>query len=311
MTIDRIRAFNRFYTRKIGLTTNRFLKSEYSLVQARLLFELNRTEPTCAVDLVRKFGLSADYVSKIVSKFETQGLVTRTPSPGDARKQILVPTAAGRRVDRELKQRSNAHIARMIADLPPGEIRKLTEAMKTIEGILDPDRAPSQLVAFRSHRPGDIGTVIHRHGVLYAREYGFNHEFDAYVALGMARFIQAITPREHLWIAEIRGRFVGSVAIVRCDDRTAQLRWLIVEPAQRGRGIGRQLVAEAIRFAREANYRTALLWTIDFLHCARRLYAEAGFHLTETKGNHVWGRELIEECWQLELFATGENITPD
>ena len=311
MAIDRIRAFNRFYTRKIGFITNRFLKSAYSLVQARLLFELNCTELTYAADLVRKFDLSADYVSKIVSKFESQGLITRTPSPEDSRKQILLPTAAGRRVYGELKERSNAHIARMIADLPPGDTRNLIDAMNTIEVTLDPVRTQSQLVALRSHRPGDIGTVIHRHGVLYAREYHFNHEFDAYVALGMAHFIQAITPREHLWIAEMGGRFVGSVAIVRCDDRTAQLRWLIVEPGQRGRGIGRQLVAEAIRFAREADYRTVILWTIDFLHAARRLYAAAGFCLTETKANHVLGRELTEECWQLELFASGEKITPD
>jgi len=311
MTIDRIRAFNRFYTRKIGLITNRFLKSEYSLVQARLLFELNRTEPVYASDLVRKFDLSADYVSKIVATFETRGLIVRTPSPEDARKQIIVPTAAGRRVYRELKEQSNAHIAKMIADLPPEKTRKLIGAMDTVKEILAPGPSQTRLVTLRSHRPGDIGTVIHRHGVLYAREHGFNHEFDAYVALGMGRFIENISPREYLWMAEIQGRFVGSVAIVRCDDRTAQLRWLIVEPGQRRRGIGRQLVAEATRFARQAGYRTVILWTIDFLHSARRLYAEAGFCLTETKANQVWGRELIEECWQLDLFAAGEKITPD
>jgi len=301
MTIDRIRAFNRFYTGRIGLITSRFLNSDYSLVQARFLFELNRGESVHAADLARRFSLSADYVSKIVSKFEAQGLITRTPSPEDARKQILAPTPAGRFAYQELKKRSNARIAEMIAGLPVEETGKLIDAMTTIEKILDPDTSPSSLVTLRSHRPGDIGMVIHRHGVLYAREYGFNHEFDAYVALGMAGFIQAISSREHLWMAERQGRFIGSVAIVRRDDHTAQLRWLIVEPGHRGQGIGRQLVAEAVRFARERDYRAVTLWTIDFLHSARRLYAEAGFRLTETKANHVWGRELTEELWQLDL----------
>ena len=307
MTIHRIRAFNRFYTHKIGLLTNRFLKREYSLVQARILFEINRAEPVYAADLVKKFILSADYVSKIVSRFETRGLITRSPSPEDSRKQILAPTPAGKRAYRELKERSNDQIAKMIAGLSPEKTRKLTDAMGTIEEILDPGKRQSPLVTLRPHRPGDIGMVIHRHGVLYAREYGFNHEFDAYVALGMARFIQAATPREHLWMAEIQGRFAGSVAVVRHDDHTAQLRWLIVEPEQRCRGIGRQLIAEAVRFAREAGYRAIMLWTIDFLDSARRLYGEAGFRLTETKAHRVWGRELTEECWKLVLTATPDE----
>lgn len=156
-------------------------------------------------------------------------------------------------------------------------------------------------ITVRTHRPGDIGMVIHRHGVLYAREYGFNHEFDAYVALGMARFIQEISPRERLWIAEVEGRFAGSVAAVRHDDDTAQLRWLIVEPRERKKGIGRQLVTEVVRFSKAQGYGAIILWTIDFLHAARSLYAEMGFKLVETKVSHVWGQTLTEECWTLQL----------
>lgn len=301
MALNRIRAFNRFYTRKIGLVTNRFLKSEYSLAQARLLFELNHTELLYASDLARKFDLSPDYISKVISKFEARGLITRTPSPDDSRKQILAPTPDGRKAYSELRERSNAHAAEMIKGLTPEEIEDLTNAMNTIEAVLDPARTDSRLITLRSHRPGDIGTVIHRHGVLYAREYGFNQEFDAYVAHGMAKFIQEFSPLEHLWIAEVGGRFSGSVAIVRHDHETAQLRWLIVEPRDRQMGIGGQLVTEAVRYAREKGYHAIALWTIDFLDSARRLYTKAGFRLVETKASEVWGRSLTEECWKLVL----------
>jgi DNA-binding MarR family transcriptional regulator/GNAT superfamily N-acetyltransferase len=301
MTLNRIRAFNRFYTRKIGLITNRFLNSEYSLIQARLLFELNQTEALYAADLARKFGLSADYLSKIISKFESRGLITRTPSTEDSRKQILAPTAAGKAAYLELREKSRGHISEMIKGLSPEEINELVSAMDTIEEILDSEKPGTDLVTLRSHRPGDIGTVINRHGVLYAREYGFNHEFDAYVAGGMARFIEEISERDHLWIAEVRNRFAGSIAIVRHGDKTAQLRWLIVEPRERKKGIGRQLVTEAVRFSREKGYQAVILWTIDFLHAARRLYSSAGFQLVETKDSQVWGHTLTEECWKLHL----------
>ena len=301
MNIDRIREFNRFYTHKIGLITNRFLDSAYSLVQARLLFELNRSGPSHAADLARKFRLSPDYMSKIMSNFEARGLITRSPSPTDARKQILAPTPAARAVYSELQKKSNTRIEKMVDGLNPEEIEDLVQAMDTIENILEPRAKKSNLITLRSHRPGDIGTVIHRHGVLYSREYGFTHAFDAYVAQGMAGFIEGITPREHLWIAEIQGRFAGSIAIVRRDDETAQLRWLIVEPSERTNGIGRQLVAEAVRFSKEKGYRAITLWTIDFLHAARHLYDAAGFHVVKTKDSQVWGKTLTEECWRLDL----------
>lgn len=299
MIVNRIRAFNRFYTGKIGLLTNRFLKSEYSLVQARLLYELSHASPLHAADLTRNLGLSADYLSKTLSKFESQGLITRTPSQKDSRKQVLALTQAGRGAYSKLKETSNTHISSLIETLTPEEKLDLVHAMERIEEILRPKEGG--LMTIRSHRPGDIGYVIHRHGVIYAREYGFNAEFDAYVANGMAGFIQNKSLAEHLWIAEFRERFAGSVAIIRNDAHTAQLRWLIVEPKARQKGIGKQLVKQAIQFAGDNGYRSILLWTIDFLDSARRLYANTGFQLTETKVSKVWGKILTEECWRLNL----------
>ena len=301
MTIDRIRSFNRFYTQKIGLITNRFLKSDYSLIQARILFELS-SRPGChASDLSRAFGLSPDYLSKLMSKFESLGLVQRSRSPEDSRKRILALTPEGQTACEELKEQSNRQIEMMTRELAPHETEAMVEAMDRIEDILEPGPGAQPLVTLRSHKPGDIGYVIHRHGVLYAREYGFNHEFDAYVAKGMAGFVETFSSGDHLWIAESRGRFSGSIAIVRRDETTAQLRWLIVESRERGKGIGRQLVDEAVRFAKDQGYKRVMLWTIDFLQSARHLYADAGFTLTQTKTSQVWGRTLTEERWELCL----------
>ena len=302
MIVNRIRSFNRFYTSKLGLITNRFLKTEYSLVQARLLFELSSRPLLHASDLSREFDLSPDYLSKLISKFESRGLISRTPSPKDSRKQMLALTPKGREACSSLKERSNQWIEGMIRGLEPEQTGSLVRAMDTVERILDPYPKRPALVTIRSHRPGDIGYVIHRHGVLYAREYGFNHELDAYVAKGMADFIETFSDDDHLWIAETRGAFSGSVAIVRRDDTTAQLRWLIVEPKERKKGIGRQLVDEAVRFSKERGLQYVTLWTIDFLLSARNLYAAAGFRLIETKTSQVWGKTLTEECWRLSLY---------
>lgn len=152
----------------------------------------------------------------------------------------------------------------------------------------------------RTHRPGDMGMVIHRHGVLYAEEYGFNDQFDVYVAKAMAEFVENRNPdRERLWMAESGKTHLGSIAIVDAGDGMAQLRWLIVEPRARGMGVGKKLVAQAVEFAWQADYRGIYLWTIDFLASARHLYDKAGFHLTETKESRVWGKILKEEKWEL------------
>jgi GNAT superfamily N-acetyltransferase len=220
---------------------------------------------------------------------------------------MLALTPEGKKAYAALKDQSNQWIEKMIQGMEPEQTDALVSAMNTIEQALDPAQRRQALVTLRSHRPGDIGYVIHRHGVLYARAYGFNHEFDAYVAKGMAEFIERFGGRDRLWIAETRGRYSGSVAVVRRDENTAQLRWLIVEPKDRGKGIGRQLINEAVRFAKDKGFDSVMLWTIDFLHAARRLYAAAGFSLTETKTSQIWGKTLTEECWTL-LLKEGRGV---
>lgn len=300
--VKRIRAFNRFYTLKIGLITKRFLDSSYSLVQARVLFELNNASDMCAKDLVEKLNLDPTCLSKILKQFETKNLITRKTSEEDSRKQILSLAWKGKEEYSRLRQISNLQIASLVEKLTDEEKQCLVSSMSNIEALLSGNTDSSDLLYIRSHRPGDIGYVIHRHGVLYAEEYGFNDQFDAYVAKGMARFVENYNPlKEHLWLVETHSRIVGSVAIVHCDDDTAQLRWLIVEPAQRGKKAGKKLVQEAVRFARQSGYQKVMLWTIDFLHAARKLYSNEGFILIETKQSEVWGKTLTEERWELVL----------
>ena len=300
--IERIRAFNRFYTQQIGLIRRRFLESRFSLVQARVLFELH-AHPRCfARDLGQGLGLDPAYLSKILKKFEQEGLLTRACSPTDSRKYMLTLTPDGEAAYEELRERSDRQIDALVRDLPGEERDRLVASMESIERILTPEKRGAEHYLLRSHRPGDIGYIIHRHGVLYAREYGFNERFDAYVADGMGRFIEGMDPeREHLWIAEANGTVVGSVAIVRSGEDASQLRWLFVEPSERRKGIAKRLVEEAVNFSRRCRYPRIMLWTIDFLHAARKIYADAGFRPVEEKTSRAWGRELNEEKWELSL----------
>ncbi len=300
--VKKIRAFNRFYTLKIGLITKKFLNSSYSLIQARILFELNKTSHICASDMVGMLQLDPAYLSKILKKFEKDKLITKKTSSEDSRKQLLTLTKDGKKAYSRLRETSNQQIDSLIGELSHEEIRILVASMETIEKILSCKKTQTALFLIRSHRPGDIGYIIHRHGILYAQEYGFNDQFDGYVAKGLAQFIENINfAKENLWIAEMNNSIIGSVAIVQQNNETAQLRWLIVELSERGKGIGEKLVNEAIRFARQAGYKKIILWTIDFLYAARKLYSNADFILVETKESKVWGKVLIEEKWELSL----------
>ena len=153
-------------------------------------------------------------------------------------------------------------------------------------------------------RPGDLGAVVRLHGLLYAREQGFDHRFEGYVAEGLARFSRDYDPaRERLWVVEAAdGRIVGCVAVVRASEQrdAAQLRWFLLDPAARGRGLGRRLLGEAVTFAEAAGYRSMHLWTLRGLAAAARLYRAFGFALVEEKPNRDWlaGRELVEQRYE-------------
>jgi DNA-binding MarR family transcriptional regulator/N-acetylglutamate synthase-like GNAT family acetyltransferase len=298
-----LRRFNRFYTREIGLLQEGLLDTPFSLTEARVLYELAHRERTTAADLGSDLGLDQGYLSRILSGFEKRKLLSRAPSETDRRQSLLALTNQGREAFAPLEVRSMEQSAATLATLPEAEQRRLIGAMQTIHNLLG-QAADSPTVPYllRPHQPGDMGWVVHRHGVLYAEEYGYDETFEALVAEIVAKFIQHYdAKRERCWIAEREGEIAGSVFLVSESATVAKLRLLFVEPTARGLGIGARLVAECVRFARQAGYRKIVLWTQSELDAARRVYQKAGFSLVEKKNHHSFGKELIAETWELPL----------
>jgi DNA-binding MarR family transcriptional regulator/N-acetylglutamate synthase-like GNAT family acetyltransferase len=303
--IAAVRRFNRFYTKQIGVLHEGLLKSAFSLTEVRLLYELAHREQPTATGVGKELGLDAGYLSRLLSSFEKRGLIRKTPSPADGRQTLLALTAQGRKVFAPLEARSNEEVGAMLAALPAPQQKRLVEAMHAIELLLgaglEDHTDGSAPYLLRPHQPGDMGWVVHRHGVLYAQEYGYDEQFEALVAEIVAEFIQRFDPRrERCWIAEKDGEIVGSVFLVKKSKTVAKLRLLLVEPAARGLGIGKRLVSECVRFARQVGYKKITLWTQSDLHAARHLYEDAGFRLVQKKPHHSWGHDLVAETWDLK-----------
>jgi DNA-binding MarR family transcriptional regulator/GNAT superfamily N-acetyltransferase len=300
--IAAVRAFNRFYTRKLGVLDQQLLKSPFSLSEARVLYELANRENAAAKEIGVELGLDPGYLSRIIQNFDETGLITRKPLPLDRRQYRLSLTAKGRQAFAKIDRSSHDDVADMLATLPRGDGRRLIEAMAVIERLLGNPRASPAPAILRGHRPGDMGWVVQSHGSLYASEYGFDSAFEALVAEIAAKFLASFdASRERCWIAEIDGAQVGSVFLVRHADDVAKLRLLLVDPAGRGQGLGRRLVAECLAFAQACGYRKITLWTQSILVAARKIYQDAGFVLMASEPHRSFGQSLIGETWELKL----------
>jgi DNA-binding MarR family transcriptional regulator/GNAT superfamily N-acetyltransferase len=300
--IDAIRRFNRFFTRQIGALREGLLHSPYSLTEARILFEIAHRKDLTASDLSRELGLDPGYLSRILARLEQQGLIDKVRSETDARQRLLSLTPDGKDAFSLLDNRSREEVAEMLSDLSEGDQRRLLEAMKSIESILDKSFKFSEPFFLRPHEPGDMGWVVHRHGVLYAQEYGWDERFEALVAQIVADFVNNYDPaKERCWIAEMNGEIVGCVFVVKASDTVAKLRLLLVEPEARGLGLGTHLVEECICFARRSGYKTLTLWTNSVLDAARRIYEKQGFKLVEEEKHHSFGHDLLGQNWELAL----------
>ena len=300
--VEAIRRFNRLFTRRIGVLREGLLHSSYSLTEARVLFELANREELTASELVRELGLDPGYMSRTLGGLERQGLVEKVRSETDGRRRILSLTAEGEEAFKVLDSRSREEVSEMLGGLSEEEQRLLLEAMRTIEGIFEKGLKFSEPFVLRPHEPGDMGWVVHRHGVLYAGEYGWDERFEALVARIVANFIDGFDPKkERCWIAEMGGERVGCVFVVKASDTVAKLRLLLVEPEARGVGLGSRLVEECIRFARNRGYEKLTLWTNSVLDAARHIYEEHGFVLVEEEEHHSFGHDLIGQNWELAL----------
>lgn len=303
--VSAVRRFNRFYTRRIGVLDEGHLHSEYSLAEVRVLFELAHRDSPTAGQLASELGLDPGYLSRMLSRFERSRLVARVASRRDARQSHLRLTSRGRTLFRGLDARAREAVQTLLDPLGETGRSRLVEAMGVIESLLG--GAPSKsdhAVVLRAPRPGDFGWVIGRHGAIYAQEYGWTAEFEGLVAEIVAHFVAHFDPAcENCWIAERAGKNVGSIFLVKNPEGpgVAKLRLLLVEPTARCSGIGKRLVDECIRFAREAGYHTLTLWTQSILSSARRIYQAAGFRLVDETPHRSFGADLVGQNWELAL----------
>lgn len=302
--VEAVRRFNRFYTRQLGLLEEGLLESPFSLTEARVIYELAHHERTTATHLADELGLDAGYLSRILKSFERDGIVSKERSSEDGRRFLLALTDEGQHAFSELNAASAKEIRSWLHPLVEVDQERLVHAMHTIEDLLGAEPEHRVPYILRTHQSGDMGWVVERHGVLYNEEYGWDEGFEALVAEIVARFVQNFDrKRERCWIAEREGERVGSVFLVNHPERAgvAKLRLLLVEPKARGLGIGKRLVQECTRFARQAGYRTITLWTNSVLHAARSIYEKEGYELVDEDPHHSFGQDLVGQNWELQL----------
>jgi DNA-binding MarR family transcriptional regulator/GNAT superfamily N-acetyltransferase len=300
-TVSAVRRFNRFYTQRLGILQDGFLQTPFSLSEARVLYELAHRDKPTASDLIEQLGLDAGYLSRILRRFQQQGLIRKEASSDDARRSHLRITAKGRKAYAPLEDHSNEQVGAMLDAVIPAKRDEMLRAMHCIEDALqDADRDKSYVV--RPPRPGDLGWIVARHATIYFEHYGWREPFEAMCAQIVADFGNKNDPaRERCWIAERNRQTVGSIFVVKETDEIARMRLLLVDPSAQGLGIGAALVDASVVFAREAGYRHMTLWTHQVLTAARALYQSRGFKLTASNPHNSWGVDVVGETWDLDL----------
>lgn len=297
--IENIRSFNRFYTDVLGLLNRHILDSKYSLTEVRILYEIEKTKNCTANLLMDRLNIDRGYISRILKKFESEGLIKREGWSSDGRKLFLFLTPSGKDQISALEDKSDEQVLQLIGHLAEEEQEKLVNSMKYIRNVLLDGIRP---VTIRTYQQKDIDSIIKRHRELYESEYGFSPAFGDYVEKYLLQFHESHDEnKENIWVAEMDQVIVGVIALVKVDDSTAQLRWFLIEPEMRGKGLGHKLMKVVIDFCKEKNYKQVELWTVSVLKAARHLYKHYGFELTETKYNNTWGKNLTEERWDLSI----------
>jgi DNA-binding MarR family transcriptional regulator/N-acetylglutamate synthase-like GNAT family acetyltransferase len=302
--VQAVRQFNRFFTQRIGVLDEGLLASDFTLTQARVLFEIGTRKMCTAGDLIGVLGLDPGYLSRILQDFADSNLVSRRQSADDGRRTNLSLTHKGRKAFAELDNRSRRRVGELMARLSAPKRARLLDSMRVLQETLSSPSSPQPTVTIRPYRVGDVGWAIERHGQLYADEYGWNEEFEALVAKLFAKFAtQHDSAAEQFWVADVDGERSGCVFVVRSekDAGAAQLRCLLVDPKARGLGLGRRLVDECIQFSKYAGYRQIFLWTNDVLVSARRIYEAAGFTLVEEAPHRSFGHDLVGQYWSRNL----------
>ncbi len=307
--VKAVRSFNRFYTQRIGVL-DPYLGSPFSLTEVRVLYELAHRDQPTATELARDLALDAGYLSRILRRFEAKGWLARVPSPADGRQSLLQLTPSGHNAFAPLQQKSRDEATALLGALSGADQQALLDAMATVQRLMDPasatlapsPAAPLRTAVLREVQPGDMGWVVQQHGAIYAREYGWNQEFEGLVAGIVGEMIAKAQPDwERGWMVDIDHVRVGSAFVVRKSKTVAQLRLLILTADARGLGLGARLTDECIAFARSKGYKKMVLWTNACLTSARAIYARRGFALTDSAPYSGYGHDLVSETWELHL----------
>ena len=300
-TVTAVRRFNRFYTRAIGVLDRAYLGGPYTVTEARVLYEIAQADGTTPGAIANALALDAGYLSRIVARYERDGLVARERSPNDGRSVVLRLTPQGRESFAALDARSAVKAKALVDGLSALDQARVAQALDTAQALLEP-KAANALVTLREHRPGDMGWVTEQHALIYGREYGWGVGIESVTARICADFLEKQDPaRERCWIAERNGERIGSVFLVKESEEVARLRLLLLTPSARGLGLGKRLVETCVAFAREAGYSEVVLWTHAVLTAARGIYAAVGFQIVETWTHDEFGKPEVSETWRLAL----------
>lgn len=304
--IERIRSFNRMYMHRIGVLAEKIFGSSYSLAEVRVLSELSFRKSVTASILCRDLRMDGGYISRILQGFEREGLITKERSKSDGRQRTIRLTRKGHKVGESISAEAKRKVLDMLASVAFEDQARLVDAMNTIDEILNANIHAAVLEGekwtLRPHRPGDMGLIIHSHAVQFAQDYGWNEEFEALVAEKTAEFIRNFDPaHERCWLAEHQGRMVGSLCLVRVKEDVAELRLPFVSSEARNLGIGKSMLAEAIRFARHVGYKKITMWTESIHEHARDLFEDAGLRVMREIQHHRFGKDLTGQHWEMEL----------
>ncbi len=301
--ISDFRAFNRFYTRRVGLLNDHLDASPFSLTEARILYEIANWRDPTAADIARELGIDPGQMSRALKRFEDQGLLRRAANPCHGKQQLLELTRTGALAFAELDAATVEAVSSLLDNLPETDRVRLLRAIGAVKDVLGTQRRVGTAFHLRPPQPGDLGLITARQAILYAEEYGWDWTYEALVAKILAGFVETFDPAcEYAWVAEMDGSIVGSIFLMRGDEPgVAKLRLLYVEPSARGHGIGKKLVDACINRAREAGYRRLDLWTNSVLVSARRIYEAIGFALIDEAPHQSFGQDLVGQIWSLDL----------
>jgi len=299
--VEAVRQFNRFYTKYLEALDARLPRSEFSLTEIRVLYELARGHAQTAAAMARHLSLDTGYLSRILTGFEKRGLLTRQPSAADARQSLLTLTEAGHACFAPFDDAMSDGIRALLDSLTAAAQDQLIAAMQVVERLLD-RRDPGGDAALRAPRVGEYGWLVHRQAQWFAQALGWDHQFEASLAQSVAALAAARDPaRETGWVAERDGTAVGSAFVAAVGDSVARVRLLFVEPDARRQGIGSQLLDECVRFAQQAGYHAVELTLAATLDDAKRVAGRHGFRCEHVEKAQRFGHELLVERWVRKL----------